>query len=139
MTCQEKKFKNVLAERLLKVMKDHGLSQKAFAEKVGTSQPQISRGLKGSQKISAELVAKTAAVFGIDPGWLLTGQEPPARTAPVIDEETERIIHRVLHILDSDQAKTLKGIIDVLFGVATRQHPGSAGGIEKKYGIPGGK
>lgn len=74
-------------DRVRKVRKDEGLSQAAFAERIGYSVGQVRVVEYHSITPSNDFLAKVASVFGISFNWLLTGEgEEKAVEKTVVDE-----------------------------------------------------
>ena len=70
----EKTFAVMLVQRLLEVIEYSGLSQSAFAKKVGSTQANLWRQLNG-QKVNVATVVAVAQQFPeIDCNWLLRGE-----------------------------------------------------------------
>ncbi|MEW6896168.1 helix-turn-helix transcriptional regulator [Trueperella pyogenes] len=63
------------------LLKKNGLSGNELAARSGVSQPQISRVLKGTRKISLEQVAKVAGAFGLTGAELMRLAEEEATRA----------------------------------------------------------
>jgi transcriptional regulator with XRE-family HTH domain len=61
-------------ERFKQIRKKSGLNQKDFAEKLGTTQANISRYEKGELDINTEIQRKLAEHFGVNIHWLVTGK-----------------------------------------------------------------
>lgn len=87
----------MVAERLLAVIEYSGLSQTAFAKKIGSTQANLWRQLNGQRITALTLVAVAEQFPEIDCNWLLTG------TGTMLKD---------LH--DSAQVKRLDNLIDVI-------------------------
>lgn len=60
--------------RLKTVVHSSKLSQKDFADSIGTTPATLSRQLNGVHKIDKQVALSIQAVYGINPDWLLTGE-----------------------------------------------------------------
>lgn len=63
-----------LAERILNVRKDTGLSQSAFGEKLNISQNFVWMLESGKRSPSDRTISDICRIFGIDEVWLRTGE-----------------------------------------------------------------
>lgn len=63
-----------MKDRLKKILKYSGLTQREFAESIGTTQATLSRQLSGTHKIDKQVALSIQAVYGVNPIWLLTGE-----------------------------------------------------------------
>ena len=61
-----------IAERILKLRKDAGLSQEAFAEKLGVSRQSVSKWESGNVMPDLDKVVAMCELFGISTDYLLT-------------------------------------------------------------------
>lgn len=64
-------------ERFKKIREKQGLNQKEFAEKLGTTQGNISKYEKGELDIKTDIQRKLAENFQVNIHWLVTGQGEP--------------------------------------------------------------
>jgi transcriptional regulator with XRE-family HTH domain len=60
--------------RFKQIREKSGLNQKDFAEKLGTTQANISRYEKGELDLKTDMQRKLAEHFGVNIHWLVTGQ-----------------------------------------------------------------
>ena len=58
-----------------KIMNNNSLSLIAFAEKIGFTQPSVSKWLSGSIKPSVDAVMSICNEFDVSADWLLFGKE----------------------------------------------------------------
>lgn len=63
-----------MADRVAKLMRDKGITQTALAVELGTSQPTISRLLKGEVR-DPKIIEDLAEFFGVSAGWVRYGDE----------------------------------------------------------------
>lgn len=63
-----------MKDRLKKILEYSGLTQREFAESIGTTQATLSRQLSGTHKIDKQVALSIQAVYGVNPIWLLTGE-----------------------------------------------------------------
>lgn len=64
------------AERVRGLIQRSGLSQHAFADRVGLDDSKISKSLRGTRRFSSLDLARIAEVGEVTVDWLLTGDEP---------------------------------------------------------------
>ncbi len=72
-----------IAERILKLRKEAGLSQEAFAEKLGVSRQSVSKWESGNVMPDLDKVVAMCELFGVSTDYLLTGKEadlPPEKS-----------------------------------------------------------
>jgi transcriptional regulator with XRE-family HTH domain len=80
-----------LGARLAKLRKASGLSQLQLAEKLGVTQPLISRYEKGDRRMYDDLIIETARALGVTPNDLL-GVAPSKPIAPELQSVSRRMI-----------------------------------------------
>lgn len=87
-----------IADRILKLRKEAGLSQEAFAEKLGVSRQSVSKWESGNVMPDIDKIISMCDIFGVSTDYLLTGaEEEKAPAASAHAEELEEI-----YISDSD-------------------------------------
>lgn len=91
----------MIAERLLAVIEYSGLSQTAFAKKVGSTQANLWRQLNGQKVNVATLMAVTQQFPEVDCNWLLRGEGSMLKGE--IDNAQERRIDGLLDVVASQQ------------------------------------
>lgn len=97
----------MIAERLLAVIEYSGLSQTAFAKKVGSTQANLWRQLNG-QKVNVVTLMSVAQQFPeVDCNWLLRGEG--AMLKGEIDTAQERRIDGLLDVVATQQ-ETIKNL-----------------------------
>ena len=80
-----------LGARLARLRKAAGLSQLQLAEKLGVSQPLISRYEKGDRRMYDDLLIETAKALGVTPNDVL-GVTPSKPTSPDLQSVSRRMI-----------------------------------------------
>lgn len=70
-------YQREFGARLKLIRKRQALTQEQFAEKIGYSQPTITRIESGKRMADAYLVKRVAEEFRCDVAWLLTGKGDP--------------------------------------------------------------
>lgn len=63
-----------LIDRIILVIKDAGINDKTFCERVNFKQNRFSNYKQGLGKIPADLIISTVQEFGVSSEWLLTGK-----------------------------------------------------------------
>ena len=77
-----------IGERIKTVRKEHGLTQKKFAEQIFCTYETVYRVERGNVIPSEKWLQKVAEVFDVSMQWLLTGEETAQN---VVDKSVERI------------------------------------------------
>jgi transcriptional regulator with XRE-family HTH domain len=102
-------------ERLAAAIKQKGLDQKTFAEKLGVSKSTISRILSGQFYLDFDAAVKACELLDITLDWLAYGREPP--DAPYYrDPERQRIEYLLSILKKTDYPAVivaLEGIIEI--------------------------
>ena len=91
----------MIAERLLAVIEYSGLSQTAFAKKVGSTQANLWRQLNGQKVNVATLMAVAQQFPEVDCNWLLRGEGSMLKGE--IDTAQERRIDGLLDVVATQQ------------------------------------
>lgn len=68
-------------DRIRDLISDGGMTQAAFAERVGMDQTKLSKSLNGTRRFSSLDLALISEQFQVSVDWLLTGSEPQIATA----------------------------------------------------------
>lgn len=76
-----------LSERIKEAMRDRDISQGMLANRVGLSQPAVWRLVNGSSKSSRKIIP-IAAVLGVSPEWLESGNGPKSGVDDAIGDES---------------------------------------------------
>jgi len=97
----------MIAERLLAVIEYSGLSQTAFAKKVGSTQANLWRQLNGQKVNVATLMAVAQQFPEVDCNWLLRGEGSMLKGE--IDNAQERRIDSLLDVVATQQ-ETIKNL-----------------------------
>ncbi len=97
----------MIAERLLAVIEYSGLSQTAFAKKVGSTQANLWRQLNGQKVNVATLMAVAQQFPEVDCNWLLRGEGSMLKGE--IDTAQERRIDSLLDVVATQQ-ETIKNL-----------------------------
>lgn len=91
----------MIVQRLLEVIEYSGLSQSAFAKKIGSTQANLWRQLNG-QKVNVATVVAVAQQFPeVDCNWLLRGEG--AMIKSLMDDAQERRIDGLLDVITTLQ------------------------------------
>lgn len=104
-----KQFAVMIVQRLLEVIEHSGLSQTAFAKKIGSTQANLWRQLNG-QKVNVATIMAVAQQFPeIDCNWLLRGEG--AMVKGTIDNAQERRIDGLLDVVATQQ-ETINNLME---------------------------
>lgn len=101
---------NTLAERIRSRMQVLDISQETLAERVGVSQPTISKLLSGKRK-SFRKLPQLAEVLLVSLDWLATGRGP---TNDVLPDEVRAAIHRLRYHSNSTAGLTAARAVNVI-------------------------
>lgn len=71
----------MLGEKIKQLIKENGLTQREFGERIGKTDPCINQWIKGKRDVSTEDILNICHVFSVSPNYLY-GQED-AKTLPV--------------------------------------------------------
>lgn len=66
-----------MKDRIRKIRKDAGLSQQAFCEKIGVRQQAVTNWETGQRQPSNPVIETICIAFGVNKGWLMTGEGEP--------------------------------------------------------------
>ena len=69
-------------ERILKIRKECGLSQDAFAERIGVTKSAISGYEIGRREPTLQIIKSICREFGVEENWLQTGEGEMMRAEP---------------------------------------------------------
>jgi len=101
---EEKTFKKIIGDRVLKKRKDLGMTREELAEQANISTvflAEIERGVKGA---SSETIYKLCNALGVSADYLLMGKEKPADVSNIIsmismlDEEYVELAEEMLKV-----------------------------------------
>lgn len=95
-----------LADRILAIRKDSGLSQSAFGEKLNLSQNFVWMIEKGQREPSDRTVSDICRVYGINEVWLKTGVGEMKLPMP-LDQQLAQIFADV-QVSDDERARLVK-------------------------------
>lgn len=70
-------MKTGIADRIETLLKERGVKQRELSQKIGVSSPAISSLKKTDGMPSADTALKIACYFGVDPMWLVFGDNVP--------------------------------------------------------------
>lgn len=76
-----------IGTRIRKVRKDNGLSQGAFAERIGYTLTQVSYVERGKSRPSREFIKKVCQKYNISSNWLLSGEGEEMSAEPLLDDK----------------------------------------------------
>ena len=67
---------NEFQDRLLKVISEKGITASELSDASGVDRPSLSNYINGKYEPKQDKVYKIARALDVDPGWLMTGEEP---------------------------------------------------------------
>ena len=118
-----------MAARLRRVLADAGISQAAFARRVGVSQPYLSEVVRAVSLPSIQLLMGMRAAFMVSPAWFLTGEgEPYGTEAPALSSAVTSRPHGDLHdlldeALQGANSPLVERVRGYLEGIISSQQP----------------
>lgn len=113
---------NSFENRLAKIIKDSGLSQKEFAKKIGVTEQGLGNYLNGRIP-KADVLIRIKQMFNLSIDWLLTGSEAiPDETDPYILEIQKDLIS-YLKKENSELKKELSGKDPYQISIAAEPNP----------------
>lgn len=86
-----------MRDRVIHVRKANGLSQKAFADKIGLSRNFISLYENGNRELSDRTIKDICDAFGVNEEWLKTGDGPMNRPEPQ-EDEIGKMVNELFHM-----------------------------------------
>ncbi len=104
-----------VADKILKLRKEKGLSQEAFAEQLGVSRQSVSKWESGAAVPDTEKIISMSELFGVSTDYLLKGEEPELFCEEIKEEKemTEKAV------MSKEKKKNiLKIIISVVLVIA---------------------
>ncbi|MBE6820820.1 MAG: helix-turn-helix domain-containing protein [Ruminococcaceae bacterium] len=78
-----------ISEKILKLRKEKGLSQEAFAEKLGVSRQSVSKWESSGALPDIDKIIAMSELFGVSTDYLLKDELPESEEAPVPENEEE--------------------------------------------------
>lgn len=84
--------KEEIGQRLKSVRVDSGLSQAEFATRLGISARAVQSYEYAEREMSVSVIDQVYEVFGVNPAWLLRGDETASRRLMSLDELTRLMV-----------------------------------------------
>ena len=91
-----------LAERVVRIRKEQGITQVELAQHLGVTQPMVSRIEKGELRLNGEVIIKLAKLFNVSADELL-GVKPRNNGQPEISRRWLRRLKRINLLSKRDQ------------------------------------
>ena len=101
-----------VADKILKLRKEQGLSQEAFAEKMGVSRQSVSKWESGTAVPDTEKILAMSELFGVSTDYLLKGEEAPVPETKEEEKVEEKEV--VTKVKKKSKAKIIISVILVL-------------------------
>lgn len=101
-----------MRERIREARKLLGLTQQAFADKLGFSQNYIWQIEKGERTPSDRTIADICRIFNVDRTWLETGVGEPFREADP-EEEVQKALAKALGGSEESKAKLIRAVANL--------------------------
>ena len=95
-------------ERIRRIRKDRGLSQKAFAEQLGVSNSRVSNWEQGINRPDADILAQICLILNVSPSEILN----------VHISEEEYSEHEKALVRSYREKAELRSAVDLLLGIA---------------------
>ena len=96
-----------IGERLARIRKERGLTQKELAERLGIAQPIVSNYERGELRLHGELLLQLTRVLAVSADELL-GIEKPARSPTVRNRQLLRRLQEIDRLPKRDQQALLR-------------------------------
>jgi len=87
-----------IGDRITKLRKEAGLSQEAFAEKLGVSRQSVSKWESGSATPDLNKVIDMCELFGVSSDYLISGKESTAAEKANSEEDVEEKIYEEVYV-----------------------------------------
>lgn len=111
-------------ERIKKVLKESGLTQIKFAERIGISRTGLQKLISGENNPSEQTIQMICIKFCIDPVWLKNGEGEMKLPKPDDDNLVDRVmtgenefaknVMKAFAKLDDEEWEKLKALVDKL-------------------------
>lgn len=112
-------MKNEFQYRLLKSIGNANITAAELAEKTGISEASISNYINGKYVAKQDRCYAIAKALGVDPGWLMTGDEPRKEANKKADDppktEEARILAKGIDKLPQEQREQALSVIKAMF------------------------
>ena len=86
-----------IGDRIKEVMAEHGLTQTALANRLGTNQSSVSSWLSGRSNPSSQTITQICEAFGVNPEWLKEGIGDKDGRSPLSKEAANYLAHAITH------------------------------------------
>ena len=107
-----------IASRIKELIKELGISQNEFADRIRTDRSNLSKQISGKLPVGDVLVNKIVVVLGVSKLWLTEGRGEKYIFKPAADSGTNCISHEIMMEADAEGTKVYD--IDVTAGPAGR-------------------
>ena len=108
-------MENEFQYRLLKAISDKGITASELSRLSGVGKADISNYINGKYMAKADKVLLLANALGVDPGWLMTGEEPTGRSdgrrVPVIVPDTH-LFMKITNYMTREDYDTVMDIFE---------------------------
>ena len=109
---------NEFKDRLQKALSESGMNAKELSERSGISEANISYYINGKYVAKQDKCFLLAKELNVDPGWLMTGDEPEPVSSEPHSHEAQIISNMVDKLTKSQREKLLvafSNMFDVMF------------------------
>jgi AcrR family transcriptional regulator len=99
-----------LRVRVQEVIRESGLSQREFGDRIGLEPTKLSKSLRGTRRFTHEELARIAESGAVTVDWLLRGTAPPApvETAPAEDGRRGEILEAAWRLIARNGYHTVR-------------------------------
>ena len=95
------------SQKIIELRKDKGLTQKTFAEKIGTTDKVVWTYEKGKCEPSFTMLKQIASVLGVSVGYLVGAEDEDGRAVPSDLSEEDRALLAAFHKLRPFEQETI--------------------------------
>ena len=110
-------MENEFQYRLLKILNERGISGSDLSRMSGVGRSDISNYLNGKYLPKQDKIYMLATALGVDPGWLMTGEEPtkPPEELELPQTSEARILAAGIDRLPKEQREQALSVIRAMF------------------------
>jgi len=109
-----------IAQRLVRLRKERGITQAQMATMLGISQPVVSDYERGALRLHGELILKVAEILNVSADELLGREEPSPRKKPGPQSQLEKQMQAIANLPRKEQQQLLAVVEAFISQHATR-------------------
>lgn len=97
----------VFSQKIIELRKEKGLTQKAFADKIGTTDKVVWTYERGKCEPSLAMLKQIAEVFGVSVGYLVGAEDEDGRAIPTDLSQKDKDLLKAFHKLGPFEQETV--------------------------------